>query len=102
MTNLACILSDLLSCSALYFEYPQDFFHETIRFYGRGRNNVSCIQNMAALMFIPPTTIKIMDFDSLSKFSQKKGKIPGFELYVKILESKITRVLKIKFVRLVL
>ena len=37
MTTLACLLSELfpldcLSCNALYFEYRQDYFHETIRF----------------------------------------------------------------------
>ena len=59
MTTLACILSELspldcLSCSAVYFAYRQDYFHETIQFCRRGRDNMSYIKNMAALMFIPP------------------------------------------------
>ena len=86
ITTLAFILSglfslDRLSCNALYYEDRQDYFHETIRFSRRGRDNVSCIHNMAALMFIPPVTTppqkkkkerkkkKILDLDSLSKFT---------------------------------
>ena len=61
MTTLACILVELflldpLSSNALYFEYHQDYFPEIIEFCRRGRYNVSCIQNMAALMFIPLVT----------------------------------------------
>ena len=69
MTTLACILSeselsplDCLSCNSLYFEYCQGNFHETIRFCRRGRDNMSCIKNLATLMFIPPvpcTPLKI-------------------------------------------
>ena len=89
--SLACILSELfplvcLSCNALYFEYYQDYFHETIWFCRRGRDSVLCIQNMVALMFIPPVTNplplppppppppthqkkKFLDLNSLSKFT---------------------------------
>ena len=61
MTPLAFKLSELfpldhLSYNAFYFECRQDYCPETIQFCRRGRDNVSCIQNMAALMFIPPAT----------------------------------------------
>ena len=64
ITTLVCILFELipldrLICNAFYIEYHQDYFHEIIRFCKfckRGRYNVSCIQNMAALVFIPPVT----------------------------------------------
>ena len=50
MTSLACILSELfpldcLSCIALYFEYHQGYFHETVQFCRIDCNKVS---------FIPP------------------------------------------------
>ena len=68
MTTLAFILSDLfhldcLSCNALYYEYRQGYFHETIRFCRRGSDNASYVQNMATVMFIPPVTTskKILD-----------------------------------------
>ena len=72
--TLACILSELfpldcLDCNALYFECCQDYFHETMRICRRGRDNVSCIQNMAAIMFIIPVTSTPLDLDSLSKFT---------------------------------
>ena len=94
MTSLACILSELfpldyLSCNALYFEYHQDYFHETIWFCRRGCDNVLCVQNMAALMVIPPVTL----------LPQKKI----FFTWICILcQNSLTRELKIKFVRLVL
>ena len=59
MTTLALILSELfpldcLGCNVLYFEYRQDKLHETIRFCRGGRENVSRIKNIVALMFIHP------------------------------------------------
>ena len=64
MTTLACILSklfplDCVSCNALYFEYLQEYFHETIQFCRRGHDIVLCIQNMAAHMFIPSVVNQI-------------------------------------------
>ena len=45
MTTVAIILSELssidcLSCNALYFEYCQEYFLESIRFCRSGRDNV--------------------------------------------------------------
>ena len=79
MTTLACILFELipfdcLSCNALYFEYRQDYFHETKRFCRRGRDNMSCIQNMAALMFTPPVTVTTPPTPSHKKKKKKKKK----------------------------
>ena len=93
MTTLACILSELFlldfsGCNALYFEYCQDYVHETIRFCRRGRDNGSCIQNMAALMFITPVSTPPP---------------PEKKILVWILcQNLLTSELKIKFVRLVL
>ena len=94
MATLVCILSELfsidrLSCNALYFEYRQVYFHETIRFCRRGRDNVSCIQNMAALMSIP-------NYSTPPPPAKKK------KSWIWILcQNSLTRELKIKFVRLV-
>ena len=90
MTALACILFELfsldrLSCNALYFEYRQDYFIESIGFCNRGCYNVLCIQNMAALMLIPPVTTSLL----LHSPPPQKKKNPGFGFFVKfhLLES---------------
>ena len=77
MTTLACILSELspldcLSCNALYFEYSQDYFHETIGFC-RG-----CDKNVAALTFIPPVPCPP------PPPAHKKDFFSAFGLFVKI------------------
>ena len=64
-TTFSCILSevfplDCLSCSALYFEYRQDYFHDTVRYCRKGRDNMSCIKNIAAFMFIPPVPLPLL------------------------------------------
>ena len=101
MTTLACILFhlfilDCLSCNALYFEYHLDYFHETIRFCRRGHDNVLCIQNMAALIFIPPVS------NSPPPPPPPHLKKFFFSWLWILYQNSLTRELKIKFVRHVL
>ena len=102
MTTLACILSELfpldcLSCNALYFENHQDYFHDTVRLSWRGRDNVWCIKNMAALMSIPLVRSSPLPPPHTHQIKRKKNH------WIWILcQNSLTRELKIKFVRLAL